>query len=108
MEVISCQFLKESQENFKRKYEIKAKGYDFDWLVKQVALLLKIKPWDVLACSKYKQTVKARDLLCYWGTRELGMTTVDLAKKLNLAQPTVSQSATRGRKTAVEAGLKLF
>ena len=70
--------------------------------------LLKIKPGDVLARGKYKQTVKARDLLCYWGTRELGMTTVDLAKKLNLAQPTISQSAMRGQKTVVEAGLKLL
>ena len=100
--------LKESQENFERKYKIEAKGYDFDWLVKQVAYLLDIKPGDVLARGKYKQTVKARDLLCYWGTRELGMTTVELAKKLNLAQPTISQSAMRGRKTAAEAGLKLL
>lgn len=36
------------------------------------------------------------------------MTTVDLAKKLNLAQPTISQSAMRGRKIAVEEGLKLL
>ncbi len=99
--------LKESRENFKRKYKIKTKGYNFDWLVNQVALLLNIRPGDVLARGKYKQTVKARDLLCYWGTRELGMTTVELAKKLNLAQPTISQSAMRGRKSAVEAGLKL-
>ena len=34
-------------------------------------------------------------------------TTVEPAKKLNLAQPAISQSAMRGRKTAVEAGLKL-
>ena len=27
--------LKESRENFERKHEIEAKGYDFDWLVKQ-------------------------------------------------------------------------
>jgi len=99
--------LKESQENFERKYEIEANGYDFDWLVKQVALSLNIKPEDVLIRGKYKQTVKARDLLCYWGTRELGMTTVELAKKLKLAQPTISQAAMRGQKTAAGAGLKL-
>ena len=48
--------------------------------------------------------MKARDLLCYWGTRELGMTTVGLAKKLNLSQLTISQSAMRGQKAAAEAG----
>jgi chromosomal replication initiation ATPase DnaA len=73
-----------------------------------VAILLNIKPKDVLARGKYKQTVKARCLLCYWGTRELRMTTVELAKKFNLAQPTISQSAMRGQKIAMEEGLKLL
>jgi len=100
--------LKESRDNFERKSAIKAKGYDFDWLVKQVAFSLNIEPEDVLARGKYKQTVKARDLLCYLGTRELGMTTVSLAKKLNLTQPTISQSAMRGQKIAAETGLKLL
>jgi len=58
--------------------------------------------------SDDKKCVKARGLLCYWGTRELGMTTVELAKKLNLAQPTISQSVMRGRKIAEDEGLKLL
>jgi len=73
-----------------------------------VAKLLNIEPKDVLTRGKYKQSVKTRGLLCYWGTRELKMTTVELAKKLNLAQPTISQSAMRGRKIAQEEGLKLL
>jgi plasmid maintenance system antidote protein VapI len=47
-------------------------------------------------------------VLCYWGTRELGMTTVGLARRLNLAQPTVSQAVKRGQKIAVELGLTLL
>ncbi len=100
--------LKEAGESLERKYKLEAKGYDFDWLVRHVAVLLDIEPNDVLVRGKYKQTVKARSLLCYWGTRELGMTTIELAQKLNLAQPTISQSAMRGRKIALEEGLKLL
>ena len=100
--------LNEARESLERKYMLKAQGYDFDWLVKHVAMLLNLDPKDVLARGKYKQSVKARGLLCYWGTRELGMTTVELAKKLNLAQPTISQSAMRGRKIAEEKGLDLL
>jgi REP-associated tyrosine transposase len=70
--------------------------------------LLNIEPEDVLARGKYKQVVKARGLLCYWGTRELGMTTVELAKKLNLAQPTISQAVMRGKQYAEDEGLKLL
>jgi hypothetical protein len=35
------------------------------------------------------------------------MTTIDLSKKLNLSQPTISQSARRGEKIAQELGLRL-
>jgi putative transposase len=100
--------LKEARESLERKYTLGAQGYNFDWLVKHVAKLLNSEPKDVLAQGKYKQCVKARGLLCYWGTRELGMTTVELAKKLNLAQPTISQSVMRGRKIAEDEGLKLL
>ena len=58
--------------------------------------------------DKYAQNVKARSLLCYWETRELSMTTVDLARKLNLAQPTVSQAVMRGQKIAEDQGLCLI
>jgi hypothetical protein len=37
----------------------------------------------------------------------LGMTTPELAKKLNLAQPTISQAAMRGWKIVEEEGLKI-
>jgi chromosomal replication initiation ATPase DnaA len=100
--------LKEAQESMERKYRLYAKGYNFDWLVQHVAQLMDMEPRDVVARGKFKQTVKARSLLCYWATRELGMTTIELAKRLNLAQPTISQSALRGRKIAIEKGLKLL
>ncbi|MGD8889526.1 MAG: transposase [Desulfobacterales bacterium] len=100
--------LRAAQENIDRKSQLEAAGYSFDWLVGQVARQLEIEPKDVLAPGKYAQNVKARSLLCYWGTRELGMTTVDLARRLNLAQPTISQAVRRGQKIAEDQGLCLI
>ena len=100
--------LKDAKESMERKYRLQAQGYDFEWLVQQVARLLEMEPRDVLARGKFKQTVKARSLLCHWGTQELGMTTVALAGRLHLSQPTVSQSALRGRKIVLAEGLKLL
>jgi hypothetical protein len=57
------------------------------------------------APGKYPQTVKARSLLCFWATRELGMSTIELSKKLKLSQPAISQPAKRGQKIAQERGL---
>ncbi len=60
----------------------------------------------MISAGKYPQRVRARSLLCYWGARELGMTTVALAEKVNLAQPTVSQAVSRGEKIAEDLELK--
>lgn len=94
--------LKRAGENLERRYAIKAQKYDVNWLVRQVSEALDMQPDDVLAPSRHKNAVKARSVLCYWGTRELGLTTVKLAKRLHLSQPTVSQSALRGREIALE------
>ncbi len=100
--------LKKAQEDLDRKSKLEAAGYNFDWLVGRVARQLEMEPKEVLAPGNYALNVKARSLLCYWGVRELGMTTVELAKRLNLAQPTVSQAVKRGQKIAEELGLNLL
>ena len=56
--------------------------------------------------GKYARAVKARSLLCYWGARELGMTTVEIGERLNLAQPTISQSVVREQKIAQDLRLR--
>ena len=100
--------LKAAQENLDRKAQLEAAGYSFDWLARRVARQLEIEPKDVLAPGKYAQSVKVRSLLCYWGTRELVMTTIDPARRLNLAQPTVSQAVMRGQKIVEDQGLCLI
>ncbi len=57
--------------------------------------------------SRLPHRAKARNLLCYWGTRELGMTATSLAATLNLSQPAVSLSAQRGEKLVEENGWRL-
>ena len=97
--------LKAAQEYLERKYELKSQGHSFDWLVRRVAQIMQLDPDAMLSPGKYPQRVRARSLLCYWGSRELGMTTVALAKKVNLAQPTVSQAILRGQKISENLGL---
>ena len=100
--------LKKAHENLERRSQLQAAGYDFEWLVERVARQLGLEPEDVVAPGKYPKNVRARSVLCYWGTRELGMTTVELSRKLNLAQPTVSQAARRGQQIVKDLGLRLI
>ena len=97
--------LKTAQEKLESTYELKAQGFGFEWLLYRVTQVMELAPRDILSGGKYPQRVRARSLLCYWGSRELGMTTIALAKKINLAQPTVSQAVLRGQKIAEEIGL---
>jgi len=100
--------LKAAQENLDRKYRIRALGYDFDWLVSRVLGLFGLTFNELLTGGKQRRMVQARSVLCYWGTRELGMSAVSISKKLKIASSTASESAMRGRQIVEEHGLKLM
>jgi putative transposase len=94
--------LKEADDRLDRRYAMRAKGLDFDGIVQRVARALKMKPAEVLKRGKQPETVKARNLLCYWASRELGMTTVEISQRLRVCQSAVSRGAIRGERIAAE------
>ena len=49
----------------------------------------------------------ARDLLCYWAVVELGMSIVDLARRMDLTPAAVSYAVQRGEKMAKESNYQL-
>jgi len=100
--------LKESQDEFDRRYLLKSKGYDFDTVVDRVSEVLGMSRSEVLSSGRQPNKVKARSLVCFLASRELGMSMVELSKRLRISQPTASQSASRGEKIAKESGLKLL
>ncbi len=57
--------------------------------------------------GRQKERVQARDLLCYWTVVELGMSMVDLARKLDITPAAVSYAVQRGEKMAKERGYQL-
>ncbi|MBL7180029.1 MAG: hypothetical protein ABIK98_14015 [Pseudomonadota bacterium] len=83
-------------------------GYDFDWLVDQVATLFGLEQDIVTRPGRYPDTVEARSVLCYWAARELGLSTLELSKRLGISQPTASQSVKRGEKIVKEMELKMM
>ena len=100
--------LKESNEQLTRKYSLEAQGYNLEKVIERVSILLNIEPKEIKISGKYPQVVAARSLVCYWANRELGMTTIELAKRFNLSQPTISKSVKRGEVIAINKGFKLI
>jgi len=101
------QVLKEANELFERRYALKAKGYEFDGLVQRVAEIMRLEPSDVLRQRRDPQTVKARSLLCYWANKDLGMTTVEIARRLKISQSGVCKATVRGVQLALEKSYRL-
>ncbi len=99
--------LQAGRDKLERKTLYQSKGYDFDWLVHRVADLLDMAPADVIKPGRYADIVKARSILLFWAHRELGMTTVDLAKRFELSQPAVSHSIKRGERLVVREGYEI-
>jgi hypothetical protein len=98
--------LREAEERFERRYRFKARGYDYDWLVGQVSAIFDVPKETVTRPGRYPVTVEARSVLCYWAVRMLGISTVELSKRLQISQPTASQSVKRGERVVVERRLQ--
>ena len=100
--------LKTAQEELEQKNDLKNKGYDLDRVAQRVAELMSLEIEQVTAFGKSPQTVKARSLLCFWLHRKVGMTTVEIGKKLNISQSAVSRSSIRGEKIKQENRFELI
>jgi putative transposase len=73
-----------------------------------VATLFGVDQDIVTRPGRYPDTVEARSVLCYWTARELGISTLELSKRVGILQPTVSQSAKRSEKIVKEKQLKVM
>jgi putative transposase len=93
------------QERLAGTYSYRSDGWNFDRLVMRVSEVLKVDSARVTQKGRYPDVVAARSLLCYWGHRELGISTVELARRLGLTQPAISQSVARGSAIVVSEGL---
>ena len=97
--------LQASNERLERRAMLRALGYDFDRLAQRVAQLFEMPIDEILRRGRFGRTVAARSVLCFWANRELGISTVELAKRFKIAQPTVTQSVERGDRIVAEKKL---
>ena len=72
-----------------------------------IAMTFELPSEDIFSPGKYKKRVQARSVLCYWAVRELGETASNLAQKIGISQPAVSQAVERGEKIVKELKLEL-
>lgn len=99
--------LQAAEDEFEKRTRFRREKVDLDKLIVLAAKVLEMDAKDVCSAGKQRQHVRARSLLCFWAVREIGMTEVALAKLLQISQPAVAQSVSRGEKLADENGWQL-
>ena len=88
-------------------YKLNALGYDLKKISQMVSKIYDIEIEEIYSKGRRKVQVEARDLLCYWAVRELGISCTDLAKQLEMTQPGVGYAVNRGEKIAKEHNYQL-
>jgi len=68
---------------------------------------LALKKDQVVVAGKQPNRVRARSVLAYWATRDLGLTATEVGKYLKLSKSAVSRAANRGQKLIVDQFLSL-
>lgn len=91
-----AQVLAGAQEKLERKYRLAANGHNFDRVTGRVAQVFGMPPEEILSPGKTPLRVRARDLLCYWATTELGISQTEITQRLPLTQSAVSRAVKRG------------
>ena len=99
--------LSEAEENFSRRYRLKSRGLNFEKVAERVCSLFDLEKDYITARGRQRDRVRARDLLCYWCSIELGISMADLSKRLDMTLAAVSYAVIRGEKIAKEAGCHL-
>jgi len=99
--------LKASEEAMERRYGLRAKGLDLERIIGRVAELFEMRVEEIEKGGKYPKRVAARSVVSYWAVRELGVIGTEVARRLGVTQPAVSQAVKRGAKIIEERHLKL-
>ena len=89
------------------RYMLSAKGVKIEDIISVVSDHLSIDSRSLIGPSKERKIVKARALVCFWASRELGLSMTYISEHLKIAVPTVSVAAKKGEQIVDEDGLVL-
>jgi hypothetical protein len=89
-----------ADDQMEREYALQAAGVDLEALAEIVAGITGVKPSRIFSPGKDRSRVHARSLLCFWATRELGITSAQLSRRTRISQSSISASAHRGEQIA--------
>ncbi len=100
--------LKLSEEEINRKEKLKRVGWNLEKVVEKVCELLSIEKEQIQKRSRLNKISQARELLTYWGNKELDITGKELSKYLRISSAAITKSIRRGEQFAKANNFKLI
>jgi putative transposase len=80
---------------------------DLERIIERTAELLGVPVEEFQQGARHLKAVEARSLVSYWAVRELGLPGTEVARRLGVTQPAVSQAVRRGARIAEEKHFEL-
>lgn len=93
--------LRDANEAYERKAQIRSKGPNIDQLIMAVAEYLDLEADLIVKKGRKRLVSLARSIICALAVDRLMLSGVDIARKLQLTQPAVSKLLSRGREEKI-------
>jgi len=100
--------LSETGEEYERRYALRRRGYDLEKIAARAATVCAVEVDDIFTRSKQPTKVKARSLFCYWASSALGISNLELARRIGISGPGIGYCAEGGKLIARENGYQLL
>ncbi|MCX5896000.1 MAG: transposase, partial [Proteobacteria bacterium] len=98
--------LKAAGEQMHRSVGYRKKGLDIQKLINRTADYFEVAEEDLRTNSKAAEIVTPRSLVCYLAVRELGISSTEVARQLNITPAAVSRAVRRGKHIASVSVIK--
>jgi len=99
--------LNQASEQMERRYLLNSKGWTLSKLTERVAEIFGIEQEQVVVAGKQPERVRARSVLAYWATKDLGLSATAVGMYLGLSKSAVSRAVTRGQQLIADQKLIL-
>ena len=97
-----------ARESKERKYQLRSQGIDLKRIVGRAAGLMGMEPSLIWLPGNERSRVSARNLVCYWAVRHLGISLAEFLRRSGLSLSGVRQSVKRGEEMPNAKGYKLI
>jgi len=97
-----------ADEQMERKYALQAAGLDLDGPADIVAGITGVKPSRIFSPNKDRSRIHARSILCFWATRELGISLAALSRRIRISASSISMAVQRGEQMVEREGYSLL